>query len=146
MTVSNDERSLQLTLPPYILVGETRGSIFANEAPPPGQSEIPIQVWAQGPKIEDGPGAAEDLVDWVERRLESPVRGVPTVTRVALPAGAGIRYDRLDGAGTANPWRIVVFAIRTPRGAAWLMIDGPPDDWTARADDLERIPTLLRAQ
>jgi hypothetical protein len=143
VTVSNAESSFHLTLPPYIMVFDTHGAIFANEAPPPGQNEIPIQLWAQGPIIEDGPRPGEALLAWVERRLENPVKGIPTVTPVALPAGAGIRYDRVDGAGTAFPWRIVVFAIETPRGAAWLMIDGPPDEWAARADDLERIPFLF---
>lgn len=146
VTVSNAERSFQLTLPPYIVVGDSHGAIFANEAPPPGQSEIPIQLWAEGPIIADAPRPGDDLVAWVERRLENPAKGAPTVTRVALPAGPGIRYDRIDGAGTANPWRIVVFAIETPRGAAWLMIDGPPDEWAARAGDLERIPFLLRVR
>ena len=146
VTVSNAESSFQLTLPPYIKVGDTRGAIFANEAPPPGQGEIPIQLWAQGPIIDDGPRPGEELVMWVERRLENPAKGVPTVTRVALPAGAGIRYDRVDGAGTPHPWRIVVFAIETPRGPAWLMIDGPPDEWAARATDLERIPMLFRVR
>ena len=144
VTVSNVESSFQLTLPPSIVVFDRYGAIFANEAPPPGQTEIPIQLWAEGPVIDGAPRAGEDLVAWVEGRLENPVKGVPTVTRVELPAGAGIRYDRVDGAGTANPWRIVVFAIETPRGAAWLMIDGPSDEWAARAIDLERIPTLLR--
>jgi hypothetical protein len=146
VTVSNAESTFQLTLPPYIQVGDRRGAIFANEAPPPGESEIPIQLWAQGPIIDDGPRAGEELDSWVERRLDSRVKGVPTVTPVSLPAGDGIRYDRVDAAGTPNAWRIVVFAIETPRGAAWLMIDGPPDEWAARANDLERIPTLFRVR
>jgi hypothetical protein len=146
VTVSNDEATFQLTLPPYILVGDRRGSIFANVAPPPGSSEIPIQLWAQGPVIDDGPQDGEDLFTWVDRRFETPFKGVPTVTRVALPAGAGIRYDRIDAAGTPNAWRIVIFAIETPRGAAWLMIDGSPDEWAARAGDLEWIPWLFNVR
>jgi len=61
------------------------------------------------------------------------------------PAGGGIRYDRVDGAG-ALAWRIVVFAIETPRGFAWLQIDGPPESWAARAAELERVPLLFRVR
>lgn len=146
VTVSNIETTIQLTLPPYILVGDRHGAIFANEAPAAGESEVPIQVWAEGPVIDGGPNDGEDLAAWVARRIDSPVKGVPTVTSVSLPAGSGIRYDRVDAAGTPSAWRIVVFAIETPRGPAWLMIDGPPEEWAARADDLERVPTLFGVQ
>jgi hypothetical protein len=135
---------VQLTLPPYIVPFDLQNAIFANEAPPPGTTEIPIQVWAHGPNNDERPRIGEGLVTWVERRLQNPARGVPTVTRVALPAGGGIRYDRVDSAGTPHARRIVVFAIETSRGAAWLMIDGPPDEWAERAGDLERIPLLFR--
>ena len=143
VTVSGNS-GVQLTLPPYIGVFDTQGAIFANEAPPPGGTEIPIQVWAQGPNVDDHPRDGEGLVAWVERRLDNPAKGLPTVTRVALPAGNGIRYDRVDSLGTPHAWRIVVFAIETPGGAAWLMIDGPPEHWAARAADLERIAQLFR--
>lgn len=145
VTVSTVEQNIQLTLPPYILPFDTHGAIFANEAPPPGSTEVPIQLWAQGPVIDDGPRPGEEFVAWVERRTQNPAQGVPTVTAVSLPAGSGIRYDRVDREGTWS-WRIVVFALQTPRGAAWLMIDGPPDEWAARADDLERIPLLFRVR
>jgi hypothetical protein len=143
VTVSDDAGSIQLTLPRSIEVFDRRGAIFASEAPPPGETDIPIQLWAQGPIIDDHPRDGESLVAWVERRLANPGKGVPTVTPVALAAGDGIRYDRVDSAGTDHPWRIVVFAIETSRGAAWLMIDGPPGEWAARAHDLERIPMLF---
>ena len=143
VTVSGSS-GIQLTLPPYIVVFDTQGAILANEAPPPGTSDVPIQVWAQAPSIDERPRDGEDLVAWVDRRLDSPVRGTPSVTPVSLPAGTGIRYDRIDAAGTPNAWRIVAFAIQTPRGAAWLMIDGPTDGWAARANDLERIAPLFR--
>ena len=143
VTVSGNS-GVQLTLPPYILVFDTQGAIFANEAPPPGTSDIPIQVWAQGPNVDEQPRNGESLVAWIERRLDNPAKGIPTVTPVSLPAGSGIRYDRVDSDASGWARRIVVFALQTPRGAAWLMIDGPPDEWAARAADLERIPTLFR--
>lgn len=144
VTVTNVEGSIQLTLPPSIRVGDRQGAIFANEAPPPGTSEIPIQLWAEGPILDGAPGAADDLAAWIDRRLPSPVRGSPIVTRISLPAGSGIRYERLDAAGTPNEWRIVAFVIETQRGIGWLMIDGPPDEWAERAEILERIPFLFR--
>ena len=68
----------------------------------------------------------------------------PRAATPVSPAGAGIRYDRIDSDASGWAWRIVVFAIETPKGAAWLMIDGPPEEWAARAEDLERIPPLFR--
>ena len=143
VTVSGNS-GVQVTLPPYIVVFDVQGAIFANEAPEPGTTDIPIEVWAQGPSTEEQPRLGESLAAWVERRTDNPAKGHPTVTPVWLPAGAGIRYDRVDRDATGWAWRIVVFAIETPRGPAWLMIDGPPDEWAARADDLERIPALFR--
>jgi hypothetical protein len=146
VTVSNLEGSIQLALPPYIQAFDNHGAIFANEPPRAPGADIPIQVWAQGPITDDAPRPGEDLLAWVERRLENPGKGTPTVTNVSLPAGAGIRYDRVDSAGTPNAWRIVVFAIESPRGVAWLMLDGPPDEWAARAEDLERVALLFRVR
>jgi len=144
VTISNIEGSIQVTVPPYIRASDNHGAIFANEPPSAPGAAIPIQVLAEGPVIDDGPRAGEELLSWVERRLENPGKGVPSVTRVSLPAGSGIRYDRVDSAGTPTPWRIVVFAIDTPRGAAWLQLDGPPDKWAARAEDLEHVAMLFR--
>jgi hypothetical protein len=144
--VSNAEGSFQVTLPPYLEVFDTQVAIFANERPRVPGGPIPIQLWAQGPVLEDRPGPGESLAAWIDRRLNSPVKGLATVTSIVLPLGAGIRYDRVDASGTPNAWRIVVFAIDSPRGIAWLMIDGPPDEWAARADDLERVPFLFRVR
>lgn len=143
VTVSGNS-GVQLTLPPYIVVFDDHGAIFANEAPPTGSSEIPIQVWAQGPNADEQPRNGESLAAWVERRLENPAKGTPTVTPVSLPAGAGIRYDRVDSETSGWAWRIVVFALQAPGGVSWLMIDGPPAEWAARAGDLERIPMYFR--
>ena len=144
VTVSNTEGSIQLTLPPWLQVFDNHGAIFANEPPVvPGANFV--SLWAQGPAgIENQPLQGEDLATWTGRRLENPAEGVPTVTRVALPAGSGIRYDRIDSDASGYRWRIVVFAIQTPRGAAWLQLDGPPDLWAARAEDLERVALLFR--
>jgi hypothetical protein len=145
--VSNDRGDLQLTLPPWLEMFDNHGAIFANMRPMAPGGPIPIQLWAQGPEgIEEQPAPGEELVHWVERRLDNPAKGVPTVTRVVLPAGAGIRYDRIDRDATGWAWRIVVFGLETPRGAAWLQLDGPPEEWAARADDLERVAMLFRVR
>ena len=146
VTVSNTEGSIQLTLPPWLQVFDNHGAIFANE-PPVAPGANFVSLWAQGPAgIENQPLEGEDLATWTGRRLENPAEGVPTVTRVALPAGSGIRYDRIDSDASGYQWRIVVFAITTPRGAAWLQVDGPPDLWAARAEDLERVALLFRVR
>lgn len=145
VTVSGNS-GVQLTLPPYIVVFDVQNAIFANEAPPPGTSEVPIQVWAHAPNNDERPHDGEGLAAWVERRLDNPAKGIPTVTPMRFPAGQGIRYDRIDSDASGWARRIVVFAIETPKGAAWLMIDGPPEEWAARAADLERIPLLFRVR
>jgi hypothetical protein len=143
VTVSGNS-GVQLTLPPYIVAFDLENAIFANEAPPPGETDIPIQVWAQGPNVDDQPRNGESLSAWIERRLDNPAKGIATVTPVSFPAGSGIRYDRVDRDASGWAWRIVVFALQRPDGVTWLMIDGPPDEWAARAADLERIPLLFR--
>src|SRR5262245_56270946 len=103
VTVSDAEASIELTLPPWIQVFDNHGAIFGNEPPRQPGAAIPLQLWAQGPVIDDGPQVGEALLAWVERRLDNPGKGVPTVTRISLPAGSGIRYDRVDSPGTPMP-------------------------------------------
>jgi hypothetical protein len=62
-----------------------------------------------------------------------------------MSARATLRFA-IDRAGTPTAWRILAFAIETPRGVAWLEIDGPPDSWAASADDLDFVPMLLRVR
>jgi hypothetical protein len=38
---------------------------------------------------------------------------------------------------------VVLYAIRTPRGIAFLVIDGPPERMALRAPDLDLIARLL---
>jgi hypothetical protein len=143
VTVSTVEGNISLTLPPWLQMFDNYGSIFANEPPPAPGAEIRMQLMVQGPKIDDGPRPGESVLDWIERRLEEPGRGVPTVTRVSLPAGPATRYDRLDVEG-AWAWRFMVFVVETPRGLAWLQFDGPPESWPTRADDLAHVVSSFR--
>jgi hypothetical protein len=146
VTVSTAGAEIQLTLPPWLVVFDNSNAIFANEAPRPGENEIPVQLMAMPPGIDSGPGPGGDLVAWIDSRLGDPGKGVPVVTEVNLPAGPAVRYERLDRAGTPMAWHILAFAVRTRSGAVYLMIDGLPDAWPARAEDIERIPFLLRVR
>ena len=63
-----------------------------------------------------------------------------------LPAGDALVLRRIDRAGTPQAWRLAAYAIDTPAGIAYLLIDGPPDAWEGREDDVARIANLLRAR
>jgi len=143
VTVSTAGAELQLTLPPWLVVFDNVNAIFANEAPRPGENEIPIQLMAVPPGIDSDPGPGGNLVAWIDTRLDDPGKGVPVVTQIDLPAGRAVRYERLDRAGTPMAWHILAFAVRTRSGVAYLMIDGLPGAWPGRAEDIERIPALL---
>lgn len=145
VTVSTMGGELQITLPPWLLVFDNNGAIFANEAPQPGENEIPIQLMAEPPGIDSDPGPGGDLVAWIDARLDDPGKGVPLVTRVSLPAGPAVRYERLDRAGTPTAWRILAFGIQSRTGAVFLVLDGLPNAWLAHAADIEQIPFLLGA-
>ena len=145
VTVSTAGAEIQLTLPPWLVVFDNMNAIFANEAPRPGEKEIPVQLMAMPPGIDFDPGPG-DLVAWIDTRLGDPGKGVPVVTEVNLPAGPAVRYERLDRAGTPMAWHILAFAVRTQSGVVYLMIDGLPDAWPEREADIERIPLLLRVR
>jgi hypothetical protein len=143
VTVSAADGGLQVMLPPWLVVFDNVGAIFANEPPLPGE-QIPMQLMLLPPRSEIQPGPGQDLGAWVASRLLGTGRGIAVVRRVTLPAGPAVRFERVDRAGTATAWRFLAFAIETPAGVAYLQLDGPPDGWAAREADLERIPTLLR--
>ena len=44
---------------------------------------------------------------------------------------------------SSTAWRLVAYAIRTPEGIAFLLIDGPPEAWAAHEADAALIPWLL---
>lgn len=103
-----------------------------------------MQVMALGPRADDQPAPGQGLAAWIEGRLAQPGQGQPAVTRILLPAGPAVRFDRTDRAGTPLAWRILVFAIETPFGVAYLQFDGPPESWAARLGDLERVAQTIR--
>lgn len=144
ITVRSDGGDLQLTLPPWLVPFDTIGAIYANEPPAPG-APIALQLMATGAGSLDSPGSG-DVAAWIDAKLQDVGSGVPVVTRVGLPAGPAVRYERIDRAGTREEWHIVAYGIRTASGYAYLQIDGSPDGWKRRAAELDLIAQLLRAR
>jgi hypothetical protein len=144
VTVRSSTRDVQLTLPPWLVPFDTVNAIFANEPPAPG-APIAVQLIGSAGAVEE-PRPGEDVAAWMDRLLADPGSGVPVVTRVSLPAGPAVRYERVDRAATPDAWHLLVFAIRTPSGHAWLQIDASPDGWQRRASDFDRIAQLLRVR
>jgi hypothetical protein len=141
-----DNGDLSLALPPWLVPFDTTAAIFANEVVDPGAEWI--ELMAEGPRTaEPQPGANESLEHWLRARIEfGPALGQPTIRQVNLPAGPTVSIERVDRAGTRLAWQIAAYAIRTPRGVAFLQIDGPPDKWPAREADLASIPWLVRVE
>jgi hypothetical protein len=137
---------LSVTLPPWLVPFDTTAAVFANEVIEPGAEWI--QLMAEGPgTAEPQPNPNETLEHWLRQRVDlGPGLGQPTILQVNRPAGPTVSIERLDRAGTRLAWRIAAYAIRTPRGVAFLQIDGPTDRWPARAADLALIPWLLRVE
>lgn len=134
---------LSLDLPPWLIPFDTTGAIFANEVPDPESHWL--QLMAEGPRTaEPQPAAGESLERWLLRRLKSPAAGQPTMQQVNLPAGPALQMKRLDSPGTRLAWRFAAYAVHTPFGLAFLQIDGPPDTWVGREEELARIPWLMR--
>ncbi|HYN69111.1 MAG TPA: hypothetical protein VEX41_02750 [Candidatus Eisenbacteria bacterium] len=143
MTVDRPSADLFVALPPWLVPFDTTTAIFANEVVDPGAQGI--QLMAEGPRTaEPQPGPGESMERWLLRRIESPAAGQPRIRQVTLPAGAALLVERLDGTDTRFAWRFAAYAIRTPFGVAFLQIDGPPDAWVGREDELAQIPWLIR--
>jgi len=136
--VGSDDGRLWLSLPPWLQSFDTHGAIFANE-PLVGEG---LQLLAEG-RVEPQPPVGE-VERWLTERVASPGAGRPTVERVDLPAGPAMRLHRRDRAGTPLAWELEAWAIGTPTGVAFLMVDGPPGAWEARYEEVRRIATLLR--
>jgi hypothetical protein len=141
---TTDNGDLSLALPPWLIPFDTTAAIFANEIVDPGADWV--ELMAEGPRTaESQPGAGDSLEAWLRQRIDfGPGLGQPTIRLVDLPAGSAVSIERLDRPGTRLAWRIAAYAIRTPRGVAYLLLDGPPDRWAERADDLALIPWFIR--
>ncbi|MCJ7711803.1 MAG: hypothetical protein MUQ32_13350 [Chloroflexi bacterium] len=140
--MASDAGDLRLVLPPWLAPFEKTGAVFANEVVEGGGQGI--QLMAEGPLTADPQPGLGGSERWLEQRIESPGSGMPVRSKVQLPGGAAVRMERVDRAGTPLAWRFDAYAIETPAGTAYLVIDGPPDAWVGHEDDLARIPLLLR--
>jgi hypothetical protein len=142
-TFETATHDIRLTLPPWLVPHDTTNAIYALDPPGPVVAPRALLLMASGPAFMQ-PAPAQDALAWIDQMMEDTGSGEPVVTRVSLPAGAAVRYERIDRAGTPDEHRLLVFAIRTSSGYAWLQIDAPPEVWQSRAADIEWIPRLLR--
>ena len=140
--VESGAGDLRLCLPPWLHAFDTSGAVFANEivlAGGPG-----LQLLAEGPRTaEPQPASGDDLQRWLESRIDAPDAGASVVRRLDLPGGSAITIERVDRPATPEAWRIVAYAIRTPLGVGFLLLDGPPDAWATHEADAALIPWLL---
>jgi len=142
-TVTSGRADLQVALPPWLKAFDRSTGIFANEVIEGGGQGL--ELMAEGPRTAEPQPGGTALQDWLAARIVSPVAGPPVVSGTTLPAGRAVVIDRLDTDGTRYQWRIRAYAIETAFGTMSLVIDGPPDAWAGREDDIAQIAQRLRA-
>jgi hypothetical protein len=143
--VTNGAADLRMALPPWLVPFERMTSgIFANEAVAGGGQGL--QLMAEGPTTLDLPPGRDEMGPWLRARVEWPGAGPGEIGVERLPAGDAVVLRRVDRAGTPQAWRLAAYAIDTPAGIAYLLIDGPPDAWEGREDDVARIAGLLQVR
>jgi hypothetical protein len=134
-------RDLRLTLPPYLGVQDVDGTVFANESP--GGNPSWLQVMAAGPTSAEQPRAGQSLESWLRSFLsQAPLVGVQT-RAISLPAGQAVELRAFAEEGTPEVAQIVLYAVQTADGAAFLWLTGRPEDFVNHAADLQLIPQLL---
>lgn len=143
-TITVDAGDLRMTLPPWLVPFDSTGALFANEPPAPGAGGF-LELIAEGPRTAaPQPGIDERLDEWLWRKIGPRVDRTGGVVReIHLPAGPGGAIDLVRLPGTAQASRLAAYAIRTPAGVAFLLIDGPPAAWAAHEADVSLIPLLL---
>lgn len=133
-------RDLRLALPPCLGVFSTDGWVYANEAPAVANW---LGLMAAGPASAEQPRAGQSLESWLRGFLSNaPIEQVQT-RPVSLPAGHGVELHALVAAGTPDETQVVLYAISTDDGAAFLWLTGRPVDFVNHAADLALIPRLL---
>ena len=105
-----------------------------------------LQLMAEGPTTLDlrQPGRTDG--PWLRRRVEWPGAGPGEIGVERLPAGDAVVLQRIDRAGTPQAWRLAAYAIDTPAGIAYLLIDGPPDAWENGRTTSPGSPKRLQAR
>ena len=133
-----------MTLPPWLQPFETTAALFANEPPAAGAARW-MELIAEGPRTaRPQPASGESLDTWLWNKLGPRVdRSGGSVRSIELPSGSGVAIDLNFRAGTPTASRLAAYAIRTPAGVAFLLIEGPPAAWAAHASDTSLIPLLM---
>jgi hypothetical protein len=134
-------RDLRLTLPPYLGVQDVDGTVMANESP--GGNPNWLGLMAAGPASAEQPHAGQSLESWLLSFLSRASLGQVQTRAISLPAGQAVELRALAAEGTPDVAQIVLYAIRTDDGAAFLWLTGRPEDFVNHAADLQLIPQLL---
>lgn len=143
VTVTSQSGDLWLVLPPWLVPFDRTGAVFANEVVPGGGQGV--QLVAEGPATAEPQPGREGAQRWLEQRVETPGAGPAAITAGRLPSGEAVFLQRIDRDGTPLAWTLNAWAITTPFGTAYLLLDGPPDAWAAHQADIAQIPLYLRA-
>lgn len=140
-TTLASSRDLRLSLPPYLEVQDVDGTVFANESP--GGNPSFLGLTAAGPIAAVQPRAGQSLESWLRSFLDrSSVSQVETRS-VSFPAGSGVELRALAAEGTPDEAQLVLYAIQTDDGAAFVWFTGRPEDFVNHAADLRLIPQLV---
>ena len=148
--ITTVDGAMQMTLPPWLVVSDNNNAIHAESAPMGPDSETTFRVFALEPGMSVGfeepfrlrPG--EDLETWIREFYAEDAPDQVSITRVTLPAGVGVRFDGVVGAGTLEARRILAFAMTRPAGIVFFHIVGPAVAWSERGADIELVPLLFQ--
>ena len=132
-----------MALPPWLVAFETSGPLFANEPPAFGARRF-LELIAEGPRTaQPQPAAGQPLDDWLWSKIGPRVNRTGGLVRaIDHPSGPGVAIELVREPGTAQARRLAAYAIRTPAGVAFLLIDGPPESWAGHEVDAALIPVL----
>lgn len=134
-------RDLRLALPPYLDVSSVDNGVMANEAP--GGNPDWLGVVAAGPATTQQPRAGQSLESWLLPFFDRGPHGAYQTRPISLPAGHGVELRVLVSAGPPDATQVVLYAISTDDGVAFLQFTGRPEDFVNHAADLALIPRLL---
>jgi hypothetical protein len=140
-TILASSRDLRLTLPGYLGAQDVDGTVYANEVPVGDANWFGLM--AAGPASAAQPRAGQSLESWLRSFLsQAPLEEIES-RPISLPAGNGVELRALAAEGTRDETQVVLYAIQTDDGAAFLWLTGRPEDFVNHAADLRLIPQLL---
>jgi hypothetical protein len=146
VVVTTADGTMQLTLPPWLIVIDNRNAIHAQTAPPAAGAESLFRLFAVEPGMSIGPqkplqlGPGQDLETWItEWFRDTNLEVTATTTVVTVPAGVAVRYDGVEAPGTPTARRVVALALTRPNGIAYVHVVGPVAAWFAHEADVDRL-------